>query len=603
MKYRLISPPSPIFTTIEQVLLNRGIDSKDLNHYLMTTDKDICDYKLLNMNKLKRAAKALISTISSDKDCYIVVDADCDGFTSSAILINYLYKVFPSWTKNHIKWFIHNEKEHGLGDMPINDWTKEENLNVIICPDAASNDFNEHKILKDANKIVICLDHHEADKDSEDAIVINSQFNNYPNKQLSGAGVSWQFCRFLDSLLNKEYADDFLDLAALGLTADMMSLTSFETKRIINKGFEEDNLKNPFISEMRTVNSFSIGGTLTPNGAAFYIAPIVNAVVRVGTAEEKELLFKSMLTMTAFEVLPSTKRGHKPGDTEILYKQAVRVSKNVKNRQDKAVEEGLAYLEKYIEEHNLINDNNKALIFTLEKGVINKNIVGLCANKEMAKYECPCCILTKGEIPFEKLPDNWKEHANNKGIICYQGSARGCDKKGITNFKDISIEFDKTIYAAGHQGAFGLGIPEEDIDTFIKYINIRLADMPTEAIYNVDFEYPNGEVDEKEILDISCYSTLWGKGMEEPLVAIDKVRVLSKDIALKARNTLIIHLPCGVTCIKYFADPAEYEKLQENEVNYLSIIGTCSRNEYYGNVTPQIILKDYEIISSFKVDF
>ena len=43
---------------------------------------------------------------------------------------------------------------------------------------------------------------------------------------LSGAGVTWQFCRYIDKLLNINNAEKYRDLVALGLDADMMSLRS-----------------------------------------------------------------------------------------------------------------------------------------------------------------------------------------------------------------------------------------------------------------------------------------------------------------------------------------------------------------------------------------
>ena len=101
--------------------------------------------------------------------------------------------------------------------------------------------------LKLAGMQTIILDHHEAEHISEDAIIINNQLSDYPNKNLSGAGVVWQFCKYLDSLLEKNIADNYLDLVALGLTGDMMSLQSIETKHLINKGFKDENIQNPFI--------------------------------------------------------------------------------------------------------------------------------------------------------------------------------------------------------------------------------------------------------------------------------------------------------------------------------------------------------------------
>ena len=225
----------------------------------------------------------------------------------------------------------------------------------------------------------------------------------------------------------------------------MMSLTSIETKHIINKGLKL--VTNPFIAYMHEKNKFSLGENLTPMGVAFYIAPFVNAIVRSGTLEEKEVIFKSMLKHHAFELVPSTKRGHKLGDTEKIVEQAVRIATNVKARQTKAQDAGLEKIEQMIEENNLLS--HKVLLFLLEPNEVDKNIAGLIANKIMAKYQRPVCILTKV--------------LEEEGYVSYQGSARGCDKVGINNFKDICAATGACMYCAGHQGAFGLGLRQENI--------------------------------------------------------------------------------------------------------------------------------------------
>ena len=345
MNYRLIdsSPKELGLTAQETVLYNRGIKTKEkMIKYMNTTDDDINSFMSFGITPLKNAAAALITTINNDEDTIIIVDSDCDGYVSSSTLINYLYDLFPAWVKNHLTWFMHSGKQHGLSDFPI-DKIDNPNLKLIICPDSSSNDYTYHQQLDEKGIKVIVLDHHEADRISEHAIVINNQLSDYPNKDLAGVGVTWQFCKYLDSLMGEDYADKYLDLVALGLTADMMSLTSIETKHLINKGFDYEYLKNPFVFGMAKKNSFSLKGKVNSIGAAFYIAPFVNAMVRSGTQEEKELLFQSMLTFKAFEILPSTKRGHKPGETETLVEQALRVATNVKNRQTKAQEEGLEF--------------------------------------------------------------------------------------------------------------------------------------------------------------------------------------------------------------------------------------------------------------------
>jgi single-stranded-DNA-specific exonuclease len=139
------------------------------------------------------------------------------------------------------------------------------------------------------------LDHHLADDISQYAVIINNQLSTYPNKELSGVGIVWQFCRYIDIVLETNYANDFLDLVALGNCGDMMSLRSFETRYLITKGFKKENIKNPFIDYMLDKNSFPLSKAdyvssnsdmaCTSMGAAFFIVPFVNAVTRSGTIE------------------------------------------------------------------------------------------------------------------------------------------------------------------------------------------------------------------------------------------------------------------------------------------------------------------------------
>lgn len=43
--------------------------------------------------------------------------------------------------------------------------------------------------------------------------------------------------------MKTSYADKYLDLVALGNLADMMSLKSYETKYLINKGFKNIKIR------------------------------------------------------------------------------------------------------------------------------------------------------------------------------------------------------------------------------------------------------------------------------------------------------------------------------------------------------------------------
>lgn len=591
MKYKLINPPSNKYNAQQQILINRGIDEKDISHYMNLTDDDINPPEALGEELLEKAAAALRATLDQpDKEIAVIVDCDCDGYTSSAVLINYLHDLAPAYAENHVHWYHHEGKQHGLQDSI--EWIEDIGADLIIVPDAGSNDWDQLQRLHEQGRDVIILDHHEIEGEAyPNCILINSQLPQYPNKDLSGVGVVYQFCRYLDKIYNVSYADNYLDLVALGLDGDMMSLRSLETRRLISKGLEPNRIINPFIYGMWQKNNFKLGDTPTAWGFTFYVVPFVNAITRSGTLEEKELIFNSMLKFKAFQQIPSNKRGHKIGETERLVNQAVRTCTNVKNRQGRAEDAGLELVEHLIKDNNMME--HKVLLFLLEPGQIQPEIRGLIANKLMAKYQRPCCMLTKTQ--------DWEvdEKTFKKTLIktSYQGSARGCDMVGVTEFKDICAATQSCDYVAGHQGAFGLGLPAENIDKFIASTDEQLKDMSSEPLYYVDYIWNPTEFFGQDILDIAKMASYWGKDVSEPLVAVQGVEVTKDNIQLMKSNTVKITLPNGVNMIKFNMPEEDYNQLYSStgEVT-INVVGRCNVNYWNNYEYPQILIDDFEIV-------
>lgn len=592
MKYQLIKPINQNYSVIQQILTNRGIPLNNINNYLYTTDADVAPPEALGQTKLRQAAALLIQTISSAGKALVIIDSDCDGFTSAAILINYLHDFFPTWVESKLDFIFHEGKQHGLSDHI--DSILKKKYNLVIIPDAGSNDSTECTQLFEEGTKVLVLDHHLCDVKNPDAIIINNQLSDYPNKDFSGAGVVWQFCKYLDKLLASSKADDYLDLVALGNCADMMSMTSIETKHIVNKGFH--NLKNPFFASLAKKNEYSMKGKVNHMSVAFYVAPYVNAICRSGTIEQKTIVFKSMLKHEAFKEVLSTKRGHLLGEKEQLVEQAMRVVTNVKNRQTKAQDAGLATIEDMIVSRHLLD--HKVLLFLLEPGQIDRNIAGLIANKIMAKYQRPTCLLTK-VIEYEDDALPWEE-PNSKPIISYQGSARGCEKVGVLDFKGICAATGVTMYETGHPNAFGLGILAQNIPEFIQLTDAALEDMQDEAIYYVDYIYYDDYIEPIDIITIADMQDLWGKDIDEPYLCIRGVQVSSDMVTVykKKDNTLKITLGNGISLMKFRATDEQCEMLQTNNKGFytLDIIGRANKNEWMGNITAQIFIEDYEVI-------
>ena len=592
MKFELIQQPNKKYSALQQILINRGIKQEEVEHYLNLSDEDINDYNLFGKHNLQSALAAIGEAISKNQSAIIIVDSDCDGMTSAALLINYLYKIFPTWVSNCLTWKMHSGKQHGLKDCI--DEIVEKKYNLVLCPDSASNDYEEHKRIREYGGKTIVLDHHLADKVSEDAIIINNQLSEYPNKELSGVGVVWQFCRFIDNFFNLKLANNYLDLVALGLCADMMSLKSFETRHLITKGFKKDNIKNPFIEGMLEKNSFPLSKSdylsaqndmaCTSIGAAFFIVPFVNAMTRTGTQAEKELLFKSMLDHQSFVKILSNKRGHKEGEKETILAQAVRTATNVKNRQTRAEEAGMALLESKIAKENLLD--HKILLFKLKPNEMEPNIRGLVANKMMAKYQRPCLVLT---------------HSSEKAM--FEGSGRGYTKTGIASLKDILIQSQAIAYAQGHDNAMGCGISEELIPRFIEQTDKILEDVSTEPLYRIDYDLREYDDNKQLIIDIANMNDFWGQDIDRALINI-RFKITNSNLTLMKNDTLKITLPYNISIIKFGVTQEELQQFTVEE-GYLELnaICKCAVNNWNGNSYPQLIMQDWEIIDAAKYLF
>ena len=574
MRYQLIAPRDEALSAVEQVLFNRGINPKDIEHFKYPSVND-----LVNPEKLahiKDGVAMLISHIERNDKIFIQVDSDCDGYTSSAILINYLNCLFPHYVQTQISYRIHDGKQHGL----LTD-TIPSDVKLVIAPDASSNDYEQHKELHDRGIDVLVIDHHEAEKYSEYACVINNQMCDYPTKSLSGAGVVYKFCSYIDQLLGYDYANDYIDLATVGIIADVMDLRDYEIREIILRGMQ--GFRNPLLKAMVAKDKFHFEGKqLTPFNIAWYIAPYINAITRSATEQEKLVVFESMIEYLAYKTIPSTKRGCK-GQNETRVEQAVRTCANVKNRQSKAKENASDAVFQTIKDENLLE--HKILAIRLDpKYAADKNLTGLIANGLLDLYCRPVLILNKVE---------------EEGKVYWQGSGRGYDKANLGSLRDLLESSGLVQYAQGHAMAFGVSIPEENYDALVQYVDEAYKDFDCSPVYSVDLIWDGAkDLSSHAFAEIADEEKIWGKGVEDPLIAIENFRIYGNQLRLfgldKGKPTLNIQLDDGSSLVKFKSSEEEYELLH-SDLGYVIInaVGTCTRS-IWG--IPQFNIQDYEII-------
>ena len=551
-----------------RVLLNRGMKEEDIEHYLNTTDDDLIDPSLIE--NIQEGTQMLLKHINANDDIYIQVDSDVDGYTSSAILINYLYKAYPDFAKTHITYGLHENKEHGIDMDAIKD-----NIKLVVVPDAGSNEFDLHAELKYNGIDVLIIDHHNAEGYSEYACVINNQIGNYPNKDLSGAGMVYKFCCYLDKYLGFDFADDFIDLAVFGIIADVMPLTNFETRRMIVKAI--DNFRSPFLNVLASANSFQSGVQIVPKTFSWTMAPAINAICRMGNLEDKKVVFEAMLEKNSELEVPSTKRGHK-GETELLIEQAARVAKNVKAGQDRARDKLCEQFEQLINDKNLLENQILALKMP-DSTQEDRNITGLVANKLMSKYQRPVLVLSK-----KVLED---------GSVHWAGSGRnGGD--GLISFQKFLIDSNLVDWAQGHDNAFGVSIPDENFSALIQYGNKELANFDFTPKYKIDIVYYGTNIDIGDIASIADNNDLWGEGLEEPKILIKDLPINSALADISPRGYFKISLGSELDIVKMRMDFDEFDKIIKGPNSKLDIIGTCFRNVGFGDGL-QIRIEDYEL--------
>lgn len=585
MEYQLWTSGISVESPIEQVFANRGIQPQDIYHYLNTTKEDVLDPTLfINMD---RGAKMLLGHILRGHKIFIQIDSDADGYTSSAALINYLNYYFPGTVQNNITYRIHEGKQHGVILDTIPEGTK-----LVILPDSGSSQVIEHEAIHNMGMDLLILDHHESEWIMEYGCRINNQTCDYPNKTLSGVGVVYKFCQYLDTLINKEpHADDILDLVAIGMVADVMQLTEYETRELIKEG--TNNIINPFLKEWVNRQAYSLKGEVTPFGISFYIAPYINAVIRLGTLEEKMILFESMLNFKAYELIPSTKRGCK-GQLETRVEQACRNCNNIKSRQTKARDLMLEKIHQKIKDEGLLS----LPILIVQIGEpIEENLTGLIANQIANDYQRPTLLLNgKMEINGDTGEIlNWE----------WRGSGRNIQFSKLTNMREFLLNSGLVELAEGHASAFGVVIKQENMNALKEYIARELKDFDFQKTYKVDFIWHIDDLyrNRETVMDIGGLNWVWGQGVPEPQIAIEHIVVTPKNLTLMSpdnRPTLKIQLD-NISLIKFKSSKEEYEKLYSEGTTTINIIGTCNINEWNGNYSPQIFIEDYEIVS--KTDY
>ena len=580
MQYRLYNnSDNNTSDVIAEVLKNRGVE--DYEKYLQLDESVVIPYE--NLDNINEAVELFIQHFNQKNKIEILVDSDPDGFCSAAMMYSYIKKLDAEYPVNYI---LHTRaKSHGLDD----DVTISDDTRLLIIPDAGTNDTEACKDLKDKGIDILILDHHESEEENPYAVIVNNQMSkNYSNKDFCGAGIVYKFLQALDTETWNEFADDYLDLCALANISDVMDMRSFETRYLTNIGLL--NITNKCLSAFIKAQDYSMNGKVNIHNIQWYITPVLNSCIRVGSQEEKELLFKAFIEQDEFFEYKKRATKNKPAETiqESIYDRAARLCKNAKSRQDKMKEKGVQAISDIVSK---LPSNDKIIMVDVTE-ILDSGLTGVVAIKIAEQFNKPCILL--------------KKHYDSKSKkIVYGGSARNIDHSPIDSFKDI-VNKTGVINGKGHANAFGIvDLSLENKEKAISVINDILKDIEYDSTYRVDFVLDIDRVSVPLIIKLSEFEDIICQGIDEPMLAIENISLTRDCFEIFGKNEDTISFMFND--IKYIQFKCKegnqlYDFLQnawdENDSVTFNIVGKPTINEYNGVRTPQVIIKDVNVIST-----
>lgn len=558
---------------LEDILKLKGI--KDINSFLNPTVKNI-ESELL-FDNIEKARDVFVKHIENKSVIDLLVDCDVDGFTSASNIYQYIKRINPNI---EIRCFIHKGKIHGLSEFV--DSMCEDDSKLIIVPDAGSGDSKECKKLIECGKDIIILDHHSIDASDNPAIVVNNQLSDkITDKAMTGVGVTYKFTKLLDKYYDVNYADDYLDLVALGMIGDRADTVNLQTRYLILKGLEQIRNKvnkNKLISVLVEAQMYSMNNKITINGIGFYVCPLMNSMIRLGEYEDKCYMFEALCNSD--EMLDRKVRG-KGVVNMTIQEYVLKACQSSNRKQKKITEESAVVLSEEIKKFNM---DKLPILVCNARDDVDSNSTGLIANRLADQYQRPCLLMRR------------------KGDIC-KGSGRGSDKCEILDFnqwcKDTGL-FNKV---EGHPGAFGCEIDFENTNKLFSLLStMRKIDEPTYHVYNV---YDANQIHDQIIKNVAKYDFVWGNTVSEPIFLIKNIPCNKYNLYLlgskQNKIEFTYHNIKFVKQTKGSSLASLYKKIISIGDNFeFDIVGRFSI-DYKSGKAAQVIVEDWMFYKSDKV--
>lgn len=520
---------------IDAILDSRNIT--DVGAFLRPSEDDMVPFE--EMKGLEEAYQMIEEAIIMGEKFLVHEDVDADGVDGGAIITRYLQA-----RGAEVVTVMNRGKKHGVSEF---DLSLLDDIDVMIVVDSIESEPKAYQRILDTGTKLCVVDHHLISNELIDEnlpFVLVSSANDYPNSELSGAGVALKLIQYCDYMNLETYVDD-LGLwlyAAIGICADVCSMKSPENRYIVYKGLSYYD--HPLVKKM-------VGNYLFDSTAiAFSIAPLVNSAMRTGNNETAKQLFLT--------------------DDEDEINELVNQMREYKDLQNQIVDDLMEDLMVQAESQM----DRKCMIFILPDD-IDAEVSGLLGNKLLSIVQRPLCILK-----------NVFEADKNGEIIKHElrGSMRAC---GVDSFKQ-HVENTGYGWVAGHENAAGIGFDIDEFEYFKDAIEYELADVEFSTTVIADIELSPHQITDSLVKQLSSISRISGKDF--PAI---RVLVRTDDYEVSTFSTKkhlkVIDGDTGLLIVKW--NTSDWQTMKNDK--QLVAVGTVSAPRYGRTQYIQLTVDEY----------
>ena len=356
---------------ISSLLLNRGIDTfEKAKKFFRPSLSDLHDPFL--MQDMQKAVDRIQQAIKENEKILVFGDYDVDGTTSVALVSSFLNKHLS----DTVLTYIPDRYTEGYGiSMKSIEFAESKNVKLIIALDCGIQALDQVEYAKGKNIDFIICDHHTPSSEIPKAIAVLNPLRedcSYPYKSLCGCGIGFKLIQGLSGS-TLDYLEEYLDLVALAIAADIVELTG-ENRTLCYYGLEQIN-KAPRTGLKAIIDTLE-KEIITINELGFYIGPRINAAGRIDTGNlAVELLMEEDLekARTLAEKLNQLNIERRALDKE-------------------TTQEAISQIKKHKNE-----ESNVTVVCNPDW---HKGVIGIAASKLMETYYRPTIVFTSSDDFF-----------------------------------------------------------------------------------------------------------------------------------------------------------------------------------------------------------